>query len=90
MGASSQVSSEIAAGRGIWYTELMQPDTKQGHDLSGILDASQENKWVAIAPDYSRVVAAADTLRELMASAPTTAIFHRVLPHDANFAPSAF
>jgi hypothetical protein len=30
-------------------------------DLSTILNASHDNKWVAIAPDYSRVIAAADT-----------------------------
>ncbi len=75
----------------LWYIGCMHTDTrKPGHDLSAILDASQENKWVAIAPDYSRVIAAADTLRELMASAPATAILHRVLPHDVSFAPSAF
>jgi predicted RNase H-like HicB family nuclease len=59
-------------------------------DLSAILDSSHENKWVAIAPDYSKVIAAADTLRDLMRSVSTKdAIYHRVLPRDVNFAPAA-
>ena len=59
-------------------------------DLSAILDSSHENKWVAIAPDYSKVIAAAGTLRDLMRSVRTRdAIFHRVLPRDVNFAPAA-
>jgi len=59
-------------------------------DLSGILDSSYENKWVAIAADYSRVVAAAPTLSALMhiASDPDL-IYHRVLPRDVSFAPLA-
>lgn len=57
-------------------------------DLSNILDASHENKWVAIAADYSRVTAVADHLRDLLrlVSDPT-AIFRRVFPHDVSFAP---
>ena len=35
------------------------------HDLHTILNATHENKWVAIAPDYSRVLAAADKLSDL-------------------------
>lgn len=59
-------------------------------DLSTILKSSHENKWVAIAPDYSKVIAAADTLRELMRSvANKDAIYHRVLPRDVNFVPAA-
>ncbi len=57
-------------------------------DLSRIVNASHENKWVAIAPDYSRILGAADSLRELMRSVTQPdAIFHRVLPHDVSFAP---
>ncbi len=57
-------------------------------DLSEILNASHENKWVAIAPDYSRVLAAADILGKLMHSIKNSdAIFHRVLPRDVSFAP---
>ncbi len=56
--------------------------------LSALLDATHENKWVAIAPDYSRVLAAAATLRELLRTVTDpAAIFHRVLPHDVSFAP---
>ena len=59
-------------------------------NLSRILDASHENKWVAIAPDYSRVLAAAENLRDLTRSVTDkNAIFHRVLPHDVSFAPVA-
>ena len=58
-------------------------------DLSDILNSSHENKWVAIAADYSRVIAAGNSLRELMKSVPdTSAIFYRVLPRDVNFAPA--
>jgi len=60
-------------------------------DLFDIIDASHENKWVAIAPDYSRVIDAADTLRALMTSiADRDAIYYRVLPHDVSFAPPAY
>ena len=59
-------------------------------DLLSHIEASHENKWVAIAPDYSRVLGAADTLRDLMRSIKATdAIFHRVLPQDVSFAPAA-
>jgi hypothetical protein len=74
----------------MWYTVIMQTDKGERSDLSGILDRSHENKWVAIASDYSRVIAAADSLRDLLHSVPdTTAIFCKVLPHDVSFAPSA-
>ncbi len=58
-------------------------------DLSRVLDVSHENKWVALTPDYSRVLGAADTLRDLLRSVTDpTAVFHRVLPHDLTFAPA--
>jgi hypothetical protein len=64
-------------------------DREQGLDLSRILDASHENKWVAIAPDYSHVIESAPTLGELMRStSDDNAIYYRVLPHDVNFAPA--
>lgn len=57
-------------------------------DLSNILKADHENKWVAIAPDYSRVLGAADTLPELLRSIPDkNVIYHRVLPANVSFAP---
>ena len=57
-------------------------------NLSNILDESHDNKWVAIAADYSKVIAAADSLRELMHSVKDdSAIYHRVLPRGAGFAP---
>jgi hypothetical protein len=34
-------------------------------DLSILLDRAHENKWVAFARDYSRVVAASESLLEL-------------------------
>lgn len=58
--------------------------------LPRIINASHENKWVAIASDYSRVIAAADTLRELLRSvSDTAAVFYKVLPNDVSFAPAA-
>ena len=59
-------------------------------DLSNIIGVAHENKWIAISPDYSRVLGAADTLRDLIRSInDDDAIFHRVLPHDVSFAPAA-
>ena len=59
-------------------------------DISSIVDASHQNKWVAIAPDYSRVVAAADTLQSLMRTvADEDVVFHKVLPRGVSFAPLA-
>ena len=67
----------------------MATKQEQTIDLSDILNSSHENKWVAIAADYSRVIAASNSLRELMKSVPdTSAIFHRVLSRDLNFAPA--
>jgi hypothetical protein len=57
-------------------------------DLADILDVSHENKWVAITPDYRRVVAASERLPDLMRQvAGKDVIFHRVLPHDVSFVP---
>ncbi len=68
----------------------MAVEQAQSIDLSEILNASHENKWVAIAPDYSRILAAADTLGKLMHSVKDNdAIYHRVLPRDVSFAPYA-
>jgi len=68
----------------------MQIDETRRDNLSGILDRSHENKWVAITSDYSRVISAADSLRELLRSvSDSSAIFFKVLPHDVSFAPSA-
>jgi hypothetical protein len=59
-------------------------------DISSIVDASRQNKWVAIAPDYSRIVAAADTLRSLMRTvADEDVVFHKVLSRGVSFAPLA-
>jgi hypothetical protein len=66
----------------------MEPTTPQNYDLSRILDASHENKWVAIAPDYTHMIAAAESLRELLRLVPEpTAVIWKVLPHDVSFAP---
>jgi hypothetical protein len=68
----------------------MPPDTTPALKLSPIIDKSHENKWVAIAPDYSRVIAAADTLRELLSIvSDPRAILFKVLPYDMSFAPAA-
>jgi len=65
----------------------MEMNSPKQYDLSCILDASHENKWVAVAPDYTRVIAAADSLSELLRSVSDTgAVFFKVLPHDVSFA----
>jgi hypothetical protein len=65
-------------------------EQRQDVDLTDILDASHEDKWVAIAPDYARVVAAADSLPQLMQEvADQDVVFHRVLPSGVSFVPSA-
>ena len=64
-------------------------EIEKGHDLSAILDASHENKWVAINLSYSRVLAASDTLRELISLVrDPEVIYHRVLPRQSTFAPT--
>jgi hypothetical protein len=71
------------------YTVSMRPHKAEPGDLSGILDRSHENKWVAITSDYSQVIAAADSLRGLFRSvSDSTVIFFKVLPHDVSFAPT--
>jgi hypothetical protein len=69
----------------------MKANTREyPRDLSELLDASHENKWVAIASDYSRVIAAAETLRQLFRMVSDhTAVFYRVLPRGVSFAPLA-
>lgn len=64
-------------------------DTNETPDFSKILDSSHENKWVAIAPDRTKVLAASQSLRELMRMiTDPDAIFYRVLPRNATFAPA--
>jgi hypothetical protein len=63
-------------------------EIEKGHDLSAILNASHENKWVAINLSYSRVLAAANTLRELIPLVKDPVIYHRVLPRQSTFAPT--
>ena len=67
----------------------MLANTTPALKLSAILDESHEDKWVAIAPDYGRVIATADTLRELLrvVSDPQAVLF-KVLPFNVSFAPS--
>ena len=68
--------------------KFMSSDQEQIFDLSEILNTSHENKWVAIAADYSHVVAMADTLKDLIRSVRNEdVIYHRVLPRDVSFAP---
>jgi hypothetical protein len=68
----------------------METNNKQeGHDLSHILKGYHENRWVAIAPDYSRVLVENESLSEVMRRvSDPKAIFHKVLPHDMSFAPT--
>ena len=57
-------------------------------NLAGILNSSHDDKWVAIAPDYSRVIAVADHLGDLMKSVKEDAVYYRVLPEGVVFAPT--
>lgn len=57
-------------------------------DLADVLDSSHENKWVALTPDYRRVVSTAERLPDLIDQVgDKDVIFHRVLPHDVSFVP---
>lgn len=59
----------------------------QSQMLPHLTDA-HENKWVAFSGDYSRIVGVADTLRDLLpAISDANAVFYRVLPKEASFAP---
>ena len=74
----------------IYYSSMNESEITTNIDLSNIIDAAHENKWVAISPDYSRVIDASASLRDLMkAMADKDVILHRVLPHDVSFAPLA-
>jgi hypothetical protein len=68
----------------------MQRDEPKALDLSGLLDHSHENKWVALASDYSEVVAASESLIELdKLVAGKNVVYYKVLSYDAIFAPSS-
>jgi hypothetical protein len=57
-------------------------------DLSRALNSSHANKWVALSPDYSKVIAASDNLVKLDKTvAGQDVVFHRVLPANVIFAP---
>jgi len=64
-------------------------NVKDAKKLWKIINAAHQNKWVAIAPDYSRTLAVADTISELVRTVgERDAIFHRVLPENVSFAPA--
>jgi len=48
-------------------------------------------EWVALSPDYRRIVAHGLRLRAVVASIPATdrarVVYHKVLPVDADYAP---
>jgi hypothetical protein len=60
-------------------------------DLATILEP-YENKWVALSPDYTHVVASGETLKDVHAKVPegdcAKVVFHKVLPFDALYIPS--
>jgi hypothetical protein len=60
-------------------------------DLAEILEP-YENKWVALSPDYTHVVASGEALKDVHAKVPEgdreTVVFHKVLPFDALYIPS--
>ena len=59
-------------------------------DLSKVLQP-YENKWVALSPDYTKIIASGETLRETAAQVREDekehAVFHKVLPFDAYYIP---
>ena len=69
------------------------PRTKTKKPSFAELIRPYENKWIAIAPDYSRVVASGDSLEEVDTKVPPEdrekVILHRVLPFDAVFVPAS-
>lgn len=66
----------------------MSDDRTNTIDLSRALNRSHENKWVALTPDYSKVIASSDDLVELDKKvAGKDVVFHRVLPANIIFAP---
>jgi hypothetical protein len=68
----------------------MQEAEPKTLDLSGLLDHSHENKWVAFAPDYSHVVAASESLIKLdKLVAGKNVVFYRALPSNVIFAPAS-
>ena len=62
----------------------------QTKDLSKVLKP-YENQWVALSPDYTKVIASGETLRETVAQVredeKERAVFHKVLPFDAYYVP---
>ena len=63
----------------------------RNYDLTTLLKPC-ENKWAALSPDYTRVVASGETWEEARANVPQgereTVIFHKVLPFDALYIPT--
>jgi hypothetical protein len=67
----------------------MQRGPQKGRNLSAILKPEHENKWVAIDLSYSHVLAAAESLRDLIDQVGERgAVYYRVLPREATFAPT--
>ncbi len=53
-----------------------------------MLTKAHENKWVALSPDYQKVLAADTTLQSLRRKvAKQDAVVMRVLPSDVGYAP---
>ena len=50
---------------------------------------AHENKWVALSPDYTRILSVADTLNSLQEKvAEKDVVVMRVLPSDVGYAPN--
>ena len=67
-------------------------EKRNTHDDWTTLLKSYENKWMALSPDYTRVVASGETLKAVHAKVPegdrATVVFRNVLPFDALDIPS--
>jgi hypothetical protein len=56
------------------------------NNLSKILKKEHEGKWVAVSPDYKKVIGYSNTLKELTNKIKTEVVYTKVLPSDTIFA----
>lgn len=70
----------------------MTTDVIQDKRFDKLFDETLEGKWVAIAPDYTSIVASADSLSEVMDQLEDEekqqVVYHHVLPHDVVYIPT--
>lgn len=66
--------------------------TTKVRDISKLIKKEHENQWVALSPDYRRVISSGKTLKDTAAKIKegekNKVIFHKVLPFEAYYEPS--